>query len=168
MALTVERVTTLQMCEADVKNQWVTYTINWRNITRTTNVPITKTPTGHASYAMNPREAVSDTEDRSIQKVGMREDKEKKTYEPYMSRERHYEQQYQQPVGRRLGGKTGTHNEGLQVHPIIADQEPHVTDDPKTTCSAASGNNFVSVGVDFEDGVRGYRKHRNVHTGCHC
>ena len=38
---------------------------------------------------------MSEMEDTSIQKVGIRDDKEKEMYEPYMSRERHYEQLYQ-------------------------------------------------------------------------
>jgi hypothetical protein len=71
------------------------YTMNWRIITRTTNTPITRTPTGHASNAMSPRKDMSEREEISMQKVGMRDDKEKKVYEPYMSRERYYEQQYQ-------------------------------------------------------------------------
>jgi len=46
---------------------------------------------GPASYTTSPRTAVSDMEDTSMQNVGMREDKEKKTYEPNTSRERRYE-----------------------------------------------------------------------------
>ena len=38
---------------------------------------------------------MSEMEDTSMQKVGMRDDKEKETYEPYTSRERYYEQLYQ-------------------------------------------------------------------------
>ena len=38
---------------------------------------------------------MSEREEISMQKVGMRDDKEKKVYEPYTSRERYYEQQYQ-------------------------------------------------------------------------
>ena len=34
---------------------------------------------------------MSEMEDTSTQKVGMRDDKEKETYEPYTSRERYYE-----------------------------------------------------------------------------
>jgi hypothetical protein len=45
---------------------------------------------GHASYATSPRKATREMEDNNMQKVGMREDKEKKTYEPYTSRERSY------------------------------------------------------------------------------
>ena len=71
------------------------YTINWKVITRTTNTPIKRTPTGHASNAMSPRKDMSEREEISMQKVGMRDDKEKKVYEPYTSRERYYEQQYQ-------------------------------------------------------------------------
>jgi len=36
-----------------------------------------------------------DMEGISVQKVGMREDSEKKTYEPYTSRERYCEAQYE-------------------------------------------------------------------------
>ena len=50
---------------------------------------------GLAPYAMSHRNDVSEMEETSVQKVGTREDKEKKTYEPYMSRERRYEEQYQ-------------------------------------------------------------------------
>jgi hypothetical protein len=46
---------------------------------------------GHASYAMSQRTVTSELEDTSMQKVGVREDKEKKTYEPNTSRERRYE-----------------------------------------------------------------------------
>jgi len=38
---------------------------------------------------------MSEVEDTSMQKVGMRDDKEKEMYEPYMSRERCYERLYQ-------------------------------------------------------------------------
>jgi hypothetical protein len=78
------------MCNADAENRCIPYTINWRSIIRTTSTPITRTPMGHASYAMSPRKAMSEKVDNSMQKVGMREDKEKKTYEPYTSRERSY------------------------------------------------------------------------------
>jgi len=50
---------------------------------------------GHASYAMSQRTVTSELEDTSMQKVGVREDKEKKTYEPNTSRERRYERRYQ-------------------------------------------------------------------------
>jgi len=69
----------LQICKADVKHQSVPYAINLRNITRTTNAVITTTPTDHPSYATSPRKAMSDVEDTNTQKVGIREDKEKKT-----------------------------------------------------------------------------------------
>ena len=46
-----------------------------------------------------------------------------------------------------------THNERPQVHPAIAEQEPDVTDNPKTTGGAANGNCGASIGVDFEDGI---------------
>ena len=38
---------------------------------------------------------MSEMEDTTMQKVGMRDDKEKKAYEPYTSRERYYERLYQ-------------------------------------------------------------------------
>ena len=38
---------------------------------------------------------MSDMEDISMQQVGMRDDNEKETYEPYTSRERYCEQLYQ-------------------------------------------------------------------------
>ena len=41
-------------------------------------------------YATSPRKIMSEMEDISVQKVGTREYKEKKTYEPYTSRERYY------------------------------------------------------------------------------
>jgi len=69
-------------------------TINWRLITSTTNTPITRTPMGHASNAMSPMKDMSENEERSMQKVGMRDDREKKTYEPYTSRERCYGQHF--------------------------------------------------------------------------
>jgi hypothetical protein len=47
----------------------------------------------------------------------------------------------------------GTHNERPQVHPAITKQEPDITGNPKTTCSAADGNCGTSVGIDFEDGI---------------
>jgi len=73
-------------------------------ITRNTNIPITKTPTGDASNAMSPRKTMSEMEDTIVQKVGMRDDKEKEVYESFMSRERYYEQLYQRVrTLRRLG-----------------------------------------------------------------
>ena len=45
---------------------------------------------GLAPYATSPRNDVSEMEETSVQKVGTREDREKKTYEPYTSRERRY------------------------------------------------------------------------------
>jgi len=56
----------------------------------------------------------------------------------------------------------GTHNECLQVHPIITDQEPYVTGKAETACGAAGSHRDVSMGVDLEDGVRGDCKHRCV------
>ena len=58
-------------------------------IARTTNATITRTPAGDASNAVSPRKDISEMEDTSMQKVGMRDDKEKETYERYMSRERY-------------------------------------------------------------------------------
>ena len=55
---------------------------------------------------------------------------------------------------RRLGQK-GTHNESLQVNPIITEEEPYITGDSKTTCCAAGSNGGVSMGVDLEDRIRG-------------
>ena len=49
------------------------------------------TPKGLASYATSPTKNRSEMEEISVQKVGMREDSEKKTYEPYTSWERDYE-----------------------------------------------------------------------------
>jgi len=51
------------------------------------------TTTGLASYAIKPRKDMSEMEEISVHNVGMREDNEKKTYEPYTSRERYYELQ---------------------------------------------------------------------------
>ena len=51
----------------------------WSIIIKNTITPITRTPVGPASYATSPMRAVSETEDTNMQKVGMREDKEKKT-----------------------------------------------------------------------------------------
>jgi hypothetical protein len=53
---------------------------------------------GLAPYAISPRKDRSEIEEISVQKVGIREDKEKKTYEPYTSRERRYEQRDQREV----------------------------------------------------------------------
>jgi hypothetical protein len=66
--------------------------INWTVITRTTSIPIMRTPTGDASNAKSPRKVMSEIKDTSMQKAGMRDDKEKEMYEPYTSRERYYEQ----------------------------------------------------------------------------
>jgi len=48
------------------------------------------THAGLASYEMSPRKDMTETEDISMQKVGMRAESEKKVYEPYTSRERYY------------------------------------------------------------------------------
>ena len=54
-------------------------------ITRTTNTIITRTPVGDALNVVSPRKNISDMEDTSMQKVGMRDDKEKETYESHTS-----------------------------------------------------------------------------------
>jgi len=89
-ALTIEIAPVLQMCRKNVTNWCVPYAINWNVITRTTSIPITRTPTGDASNATSPRKTISEMEDTAMQKVGMRDDNEKDTYEPYTSRERYY------------------------------------------------------------------------------
>jgi hypothetical protein len=55
--------------------------MNWRTINNTTSTPITRTPVGHTSYATSPRKAMREMVDNNMQKVGIREDKEKKIYE---------------------------------------------------------------------------------------
>lgn len=60
---------------------------------KTTNTPITETPMGHTSYATSPRKTTKEMVDNNMQKVGMREDKEKNAYESYTSRERYYSEQ---------------------------------------------------------------------------
>jgi hypothetical protein len=80
----------LQMCRADLANWCVPYTINWRIITRITNTPMKRTTTGRALNATSPRKDVSEMEETSAQKVGTREDSEKKTCESYTSWERCY------------------------------------------------------------------------------
>ena len=102
-------------------------------------------------------------EDNNMQRVGMREDNEKKMYESYMSRDRRYSNQRYHHAVRRLGQKS-THNESLQVNPIITDEEPYVTSHPKTTCSAAGSNRSVSIGVDTEDGIGGDCKLEHVYV----
>jgi len=54
---------------------------NCSTVARNNKTPITRTPNGLASYAMSPRKDINEMEDISVQKVGMREDSEKKTYE---------------------------------------------------------------------------------------
>jgi len=103
MVSTIDPSMALQMCKADVKDQCAPYTRNWRVITRTTNNPTTRKATEHPSYATSPRKTISEMEDTSMQKVGMREDNEKKPYESYRSRERHYERRYQL-LRRRVPG----------------------------------------------------------------
>jgi hypothetical protein len=46
---------------------------------------LTRTPTGLASNAITPRKDASETEETSAQKLGTREDREKKTCESYTS-----------------------------------------------------------------------------------
>ena len=150
------------MCKADATNWCMPYTINWMVIARPTKTTITRTPAGDASNAMSPRKDISEVEDTSVQKVGMRDDKEKETYEPYMSRARHYEKLSISTWGDR--GRECTHNESLQVHPIITEQEPYVTGNPEATCGAASGNGTVCIGVNLEDGTWSYCQYRSVHT----
>ena len=67
--------------------------MNWRAINDTTSTPITRTPMGHTPYATNPRKAMREMVDNNMQKVGIREDKAKKIYESYTSRERYYSEQ---------------------------------------------------------------------------
>jgi hypothetical protein len=62
--------------------------VNWSVITTATTTPTTRTPMGHVSYAMSPMEVMNKMEDTIAQKVGIREDREKKKCEPYTSRER--------------------------------------------------------------------------------
>ena len=50
-----------------------------------TSTPITRTPMGHTSYATSTRKAMRQRVDNDMQKVGMREDKEKKRYELYIA-----------------------------------------------------------------------------------
>lgn len=78
----------LKTREAYMAHRWVPYTINWRIIIKTTNTPATRTHMGVASYAMSPRKEAREIEETSVHKVGMREEREKKTYESYTSRER--------------------------------------------------------------------------------
>ena len=87
---TIEIPPALQKYRADVANRCVPYTINCMDITKSTSIPITRTPTGDASNATTPRKVMSEVEDTSMQKVGMRDDKEKETYESYTSQERYY------------------------------------------------------------------------------
>ena len=119
--LAIEIAPALQTCTEDVVNWCVLYTTNCMVITRTTSIPITRTPTGDVSYATRPRKVMSEMEDSTMQKVGMRDDKEKKTYEPYRSWERCCEWLF----SRWGQGQKCTHNKSLQVYPIIMDQEPY-------------------------------------------
>ena len=120
---------------------------------------------GHKSYATSPRKTTREMVDNSMQKVGMREDKEKNAYESYTSRERYYSEQRRQYM-RRLGQK-GTHNESLQVNPIITEEEPYITSNPKTTYDTAGSNGGVCMGIDLEDRIRGDCKHGSVRPK-HC
>ena len=65
--------------------------MNCMVITRTTNIPIAKTPTGDALNAMSKRKAMSVMDETIVHKVGRRDDKEKEMYESYTSRERYYQ-----------------------------------------------------------------------------
>ena len=67
--------------------------MNSRAINTMTSTPITRTPMGHTSYATSTRKVMRERVDNNMQKVGMCEDKEKKTYELYMPRERYYNEQ---------------------------------------------------------------------------
>ena len=67
--------------------------MNSKAINNKTTTPIVRTPIGHTSYATSPRKAMRERVDNNMQKVGTREDKEKKTYELYTSRERYYNEQ---------------------------------------------------------------------------
>jgi hypothetical protein len=64
--------------------------MNWRAINKPTSTPITRTPLGHTLYATSPRKTMREMVDNNMQRVGMREDKEKNIYESYTSRERYY------------------------------------------------------------------------------
>ena len=55
--------------------------MNSRAINNMTSNPNTRTPVGHTSYATSPRKAMRERVDNNMQKVGMREDKEKKRNE---------------------------------------------------------------------------------------
>ena len=68
--------------------------MNCMAMTRITKIPITRTATGDTSNAMSKRKAMREIDDTSVQKVGMRDDKEKETYESYTSRVRYYERLY--------------------------------------------------------------------------
>ena len=61
----------------------------------------------------------------------------------------------------------GTHNESLQVNPIITQQEPYITGNSKTTCDATGSHGGVSMGVDLEDRIRSDCKHGCVRPK-HC
>ena len=75
---------------------------------------------GHASYATSPKKAIREIVDNDMQKVGMREANEKKTYESYTSRERRYnKQQYKHSVKRQ--GQMSTYNECFQINPTITE-----------------------------------------------
>jgi len=79
----------------DIAHRCIPYTTNWRIIIKITNPPITTTPMGHAWYATITKKAIREMVDNNTQKVGKREDKEKKKNESYTSRQRYYgEQQY--------------------------------------------------------------------------
>jgi len=102
-----------------------------------------------------------------MQKVGIREDNEKKAYESYTSRERCCSRQRYHHTVRRKGQK-GTHHEDFQVNPIVTEEKPYVTSHPKTACSAAGSNYIVSMGLDLEDGIWGDCEHSCIRPKCRC
>jgi hypothetical protein len=67
-----------------------------------------------------------------------------------------------------VSARRGTHNECLQVHPIVTEQEPYVTNNSKTACGTAGSNRGVSMRGDLEDGVWGNSEHRCVRPKCRC
>ena len=117
---------------------------------------------GDTSNATTPRKVMSEMEDTNMQKVGMRDDKEKATYEPYTSRERYYEQLYQRVTRSGSGVYT------QWKYPSLTEQEPYVTGNPKDTRGTASGNRGIRPGVDLEDGIGSYCKYHCVHTSRCC
>ena len=66
----------------------------------TTTNPKVRTPSGHASDATRPRKTISETDETRVQSAGTRDEREKKKYEPNMSRDRIYR--------KEIGAGTGT------------------------------------------------------------